>query len=247
MQFRSFFKPAGTNPEIKGPFYELSCYVRIVGHSNFESLTLGFNKGSFSKELVFRPIDPAKPIVLAVEEVSNNGFVYIDHHLKEGAEAGMHNYSAYKTDDFLIDCQLRDVVGGGHDYWSVTSEGMTFVFGEELFPDTWHLSDCDPLCAFVAGELTANQIRSHAYFSNREAAKEERREAHIELLNGEVKHLKQEIEGLKHELVEAHDFGTQHILGYARLHVDLMSKMIENKFPLINKRKILQVLKDSSV
>lgn len=190
MDFRSFFKPAGTNPEIEGPYYELSSPALIVGHSNFEALTMGFEKGSSVIKMTFRPIDPTKPIVLAVDDMKDNGFVYIDHHLEEGAEPGMRNYSTHKTDDFLIDCQRGDIVRNGGKYWSITSEGLTFVFGETTFPDTWHLRDCDQLCAFVGGELTANQLRKHAYLSDREAVKEERREAHIARLAEEVQRVR---------------------------------------------------------
>jgi hypothetical protein len=190
MDFRSFFKPAGTNPEIEGPYYELSSFAVIVGHSNFEALTLGFKKGSGITKMTFRPIDPTKPIVLAVDNMTDIGFVYIDHHLEEGAEAGMRNYRTHKTDDFLIDCQSRDTIGGGREYWSVTSEGMTFVFGEKTFPDTWHLRDADLLCAFVAGGLTANKLRMHAYLSERAAVKEKRCEDRICRLSNDVAHLR---------------------------------------------------------
>lgn len=116
MAFRSFFKPAGTNSEIEGPFYELSSWVVIFGHSNFEALALGFKKGSNFTKMSFRPIDPTKPIVLAIDSQRQVGFVVIDHHLEEGAEAGMRDYNFHKSDDFHIDCERRDVISGGREY-----------------------------------------------------------------------------------------------------------------------------------
>ena len=238
MDFRSFFKPAGTNPEIEGPYYELSSFALIVGHSNFQALTLGFKKGSSITKMTFRPIDPTKPIVLAVDNMTDIGFVYIDHHLEEGAEAGMRNYSTHKTDDFLIDCQRRDIIDGGREYWSVTSEGMTFVFGEKTFPDTWHLRDGDLLCAFVAGEITANQLRMHAYLSDREVVKEERREAHIERLTHELREVASDASSAHHDLSRATN-------RYDRLVSKLRSTM-EGVFPFIGKAKVLQVLEGNN-
>jgi hypothetical protein len=223
MTFRSFFKPAGTNPEIEGPYYELSSLAFIVGHSNFKALTLGFKKGSSTTKMTFRPIDPTKPIVLAVNDMYNVGFVYIDHHLKEGAEAGMRNYSMHKTDNLFIDCQCRNINDGIPEYWSVTSEKMTFVFGGIIATGTWHLRDADLLCAFVAGELTANQLRMHAYLSDREMVKEEQREAHIKRLT--------------HDLSLAAN-------RYDRLIYKLKLAM-KGIFPFIGKAKALRVLKDN--
>lgn len=242
MDFRSFFKPAGTNPEIEGPYYELSSFAVIVGHSNFEALTLGFKKGSSITKMTFRPIDPTKPIVLAVDDMTSIGFVYIDYHLENDAKAGMRNFDLHKTDDFLIDCQRRDIIDGGREYWSVTSEGMTFVFGEKTFPNTWRLSDGDQLCAFVAGELTANQLRMNAYLSDREAVKEERREAHIQRLKRDLDNA---IAIGKAAVIKAKTDVETANSRYERLVHKLKSAM-SGVFPFIAKAKVLQVLKDNS-
>lgn len=202
MEFRSFYKPAGTNPEIEGPFYELSSYIDIEGHFNLESLTLGFKKGSSLSEMTFRPIDPTKPIVLAVDTQTSIGFIYIDQHLQE-SEAGMYNYKIFKTDAFLIDCQRWNSSGRNpaKEYWSVKSEGMTFVYSETLFPDTWHLPDCDLLCALVAGDLTANQLRMFAYLTAKEESKEVRREEHLRRFAKEIGDMKEEASRLFSEIL----------------------------------------------
>lgn len=238
MDFRSFFKPAGTNPEIEGPHYELGSFAIIVGHSNFEALALGFEKGSSITKMTFRPIDPTKPIVLAIDNMTDIGFVYIDRHLEEGAEAGMRNYSTHKTDDFLIDCQRCDNIKGGRKYWSIRSEGMTFVFSEKTFADTWHLRDCDLLCAFVSGVLTANQLRMHAYLSDREVVKEKRREAHIARLTHELHEVASDASSARHNLSRATN-------RYDRLVRKLKSTMY-GVLPFIGKAKVLQVLKDNN-
>lgn len=252
MDFRCFFKPAGTNPEVDGPYYELSSYVHIVGHFNFETLTLGFEKGARITTMSFRPIDPTKPIVLAVDKQSDIGFIVVDHHLEEGAGAGMRNYVYFKTDAFLIDCNGKPRGGTSsleNDYWSVTSDGMTFVFGDVNFPDTWHLSDADPLCALIAGELTANQLRRHAYLSDREAVKEERREEHIKRLVRENEEaaradgnklvaLAIEYRSMELELSRATN-------RYHQLVRKLRSTMA-GVFPFIGKAKVLQVLEDNN-
>lgn len=238
MDFRSFFKPAGTNPEIEGPYYELSSFAVIVGHSNFETLTLGFKKGSSVTKMTFRPIDPTKPIVLAVDNMTSIGFVYIDHHLEEGAEAGMRNYDTYKTDDFLIDCLRRDVIDGGREYWSVTSEGLTFVYSEKTFPETWMLGDCDQLCAFVAGELSANQLRMHAYLTDREAVKEERRQDRIERLTHELCEVASDASSAHHDLSRVTN-------RYERL-VNKLKSTMHGIFPFIGKASVLQVIENNN-
>lgn len=241
MDFRSFFKPAGTNPEIKGPYYELSSFALILGHSNFEALTLGFKKGSSVTEMTFRPIDPTKPIVLAVDDMSDIGFVCIDHHLKEGAKAGMRNYGMYKTDDFIIDCQSANSSETGQGYYSITSGGLTFISSSTAFSDTWAVKDCDLLCAFVAGELTVNQLRMHAFLTDREAVKEERREAHI-------KHLAKELSGALEEgsfaLVKLERLNERLRL-YEKMVSELKSAM-NGVFPFIGKSNVLKVIEDNN-
>jgi hypothetical protein len=174
--------------------------------------------------MTFRPIDPTKPIVLAVDNMTSIGFVYIDHHLKEGAEAGMRNYDMHKTDEFLIDCQRHNTIDGSRVYWSVTSGGITFVYGKKTFPETWMIRDCDQLCAFVAGELTVNQLRKHAYLADREVVKEERREAHIQRLT--------------HDLSRANN-------RYEQLVSKLKSTM-SGVIPFIGKANVLKVIKNNS-
>ena len=178
----AFYKEAGTNPEIDRPYYELSSYANIVGHSNFKPKTLGFKRGSGIDNMTFCPIDPSKPIVLAICNMSNHGFVYIDQHLEDNAKPGMRNWKFYKTDKFLIDCNRQGSLTTCENYWSITSEGITFVYGDVTFPDVdvWKVNDADLLCAFVAGELTTNQLRKEAYLSEREAVKKEKRETRIQ-------------------------------------------------------------------
>lgn len=242
MDFRSFFKPAGTNPEIEGPFYELSSWAVIVGHSNFEALTLSFEPNKNADGTIFRPVDPTKPIVLAVDNQSKFGFVVIDRHLQDGAEAGMQNYSMHKTDDFIIDCNRGGYGGSGKKFWSVTSEGITFVYGNTHFPDTWQLRDVNLLCAFVAGELTANQLRMHAYLSNREAVKEERREAHIQRLKQDIRDA---IAIGKTAVLQAKTDVEAAEGRYDRLVSKLKSTM-EGTFPFTSKAKVLQAIKDNN-
>ncbi len=238
MDFRSFFKPAGTNPEVEGPYYELSSFTLIVGHSNFKALTLGFEKGSSVTKMTFRPIDPTKPIVLAVGNTASVGFIYIDHHLEEGAEAGMRNYDNYMTDDFIIDCQRGDICRDDGKYWSISSEGLTFVYGEKTFPETWTLNDCDQLCAFVAGELSANELRMHAYLIDHEAIKEARRQDHIERLTHELRKVASDASSAHHDLSRAN-------ARYERL-VNKLKSAMNGIFPFIGKTSVLQVIEDNN-
>lgn len=238
MDIRCFFKPAGTNPEIKGPYYELSSFALIEGYYNFESLTRGFKKGQSVTSMTFRPTDPTKPIVLAVDDMSSTGFIYIVQHLEEGAEAGMKNYSLYKTDDFLIDCQRGDLMAEGKKYWSITSEGLTFVYGGSNFPDVWQLNDCDPLCALVGGGLTANQLREFAYREEREIIKEKRRQEKIWELFGSLQATEEALRmaGINESLAQS-------------AYSDLRHKLQEltmGWFPFVSKAKVLQILPDNN-
>lgn len=186
--FRVFLKPAGSNPEIEGAFYELASHEHINGISNCDILSLGFVRGSFTNKLRFRPIDMTKPVVFAIKGMTSGCyFVAVTAHIGMDADdRGMRNFKPFMTDEYLIDCYDGcGMSSGKKDYWSITSEGMTFVYGE-TFPDTWKLDTCDLLCAFVGGELTANQLRMHAYLNQREAAKEMRREERIRTMAGNL-------------------------------------------------------------
>lgn len=147
-------------------------------------LSLGFSKSKLKyNELRFRPVDVSKPIVFAASYESGFAcyFFILDAHLsKEKSKGnGMLNYKPFKTNSYLIDCYDGSRVSA-KPYWSITSEGITVVYGDVSFPDTWHLADCEMLCAFVGGAITVNQLRMHAYLIARVAVKEERREKHIE-------------------------------------------------------------------
>jgi len=183
--FRAFLKPEGTNPEIDGPYYQLASYGQIHGSLNCEVSTLDFVMGKFCEKLLFRPIDSKKPIVLAIYN-DNNGcyFVIVDGHVRKEKEkivGGMLNFKPFQTNNFIIDCGDAQC-----KYWSITSKGITCIYGEQTFPETWTVDNCDQLCAFIGGELTANQLRMHAVLAEQETIKEKRREAHIERLAREL-------------------------------------------------------------
>ena len=246
MSFRCFFKVAGTNPEVDGPYYELSSYATIYGHFNFESLTLGFEKGSSVTSMTFRPIDPTKPIVLAVDTSTEIGFIVIDHHLKMGTEPAMRNFGYFKTDKFIIDSKRRDSSGSSpsshKEYWSVRSDGMTFVYGETNFPNTWRLYNCDHLCAFVGGDLTTNQLRMHSYLANRAAEKAVRREEHIMKLKGDLDAT------ITLSLVAVAS-GRMKVDAANLRYNNLVKKLkiaLSGKLPLISKDKILQIIENNT-
>lgn len=173
---RAFYKPKGSNPEIGGAYYELASQQKIHGLWNCEVLSLGFAKGAFTRQLRFRPIDSMKPIVFAIDGVTDgNNFTVVDAHIDpDKVTGGMHNYKPFRTDDFIVDCYDGAGIGQNKpNYWSVTKEGLTFVCGA-AFPDTWAIKDCDQLCALVGGGLTPNQLRMHAYLTERQASRERR-------------------------------------------------------------------------
>ena len=243
MEFRCFFKAAGTNPEIDGPYYELSSYAHINGHFNFEPLTLGFKKGASVTSMTFRPIDPTKPIVLAVDTQTEMGFIVIDHHLKMGTEPAMRNFGFFKTDKFLVDCKRGDHIREDRhkSYWSVRSDGMTFVYGDD-FPNTWRIYNCDHLCAFIGGDMTTNQLRMHSYLANRAAEKAVRREEHI------VK-LKEDLDATITLSLVAVASGRVKIdaanLRYDRL-VKKLKSALSGFIPFIGKDQILQIIENNN-
>ena len=235
---RAYYKRSNTNVEVKGPFYELSTYAAIHGAWNFQSLALGFTKGEGISSMTFRPIDPSKPIVLAVSNLIDNGFMVIDEHLDATTVSLMRNYKALRSNEFLIDCQNGEL--GKRDstiYWSITSKGLTFAYGGKTFPDTWMLRDCDLLCAFIGGELTANQLRMHAYRANREEVKEQRREERIRNLAKEL-HILAALSKAANELRWASFI----------LHNSLVGKLItildSNSWPLIKKSTVRELLRN---
>lgn len=122
---------------------------------------------------------------------------------------------------------------------------MTFVFSEKAFPGTWQLSDCDLLCALVAGELTANQLRMHAYLSDREAVKEERREAHIKRCEVKIRNLEQDLGSaiaIGKTTVTMAKADVEAAEGRYDQLVSKLKSMMEGVFPLVGKAKVLQVL-----
>ena len=229
---RAYFKPEGSNLEIKGPFYELSSYAQIRGDFNCEVLTLGYVKGKSIPDMLFRPIDPKKPIVLAVDNMTRVAFVSLDYHLEEKAEAGMQNCKSFQTNDFIVDCKRSEF--RSKSYWSITSEGITFVYGDVTFPDTWTFRDCDLLCAFVGGEMTANQLRMHAYLTNREAVKEERLAAHVQRLMHELGEVTADASATRDDLSRATN-------RYDALVSNLKSAM-ETFLPFLSNGSILKVI-----
>ena len=232
---RAYYKPAGSNTEIKGPFYELSSHVLVRGEFNCEVLTLGYSKGKSTSDMLFRPIDPKKPIVLAVDSMTHIAFVSLDYHLKEEAEEGMRNCKPFQTSDFIVDCKRSEF--GSKSYWSITSEGMTFVYGDVTFPDTWTFRDCDLLCAFVGGEMTANQLRMHAYLTNREAVKEERREAHVQRLMHELNEVAADASATRDDLSRATN-------RYEQLVIKLKTAT-NGILPFIDKANLLKIIKEN--
>lgn len=181
--FRAYFHPENSNPEVEGSFYELASYEEIYGFSNCEILTLGFTRGEFIDKLRLKPIDSEKPIVFAIRDLhSGCDFIVIDDHTKASL-AGMKNMKPFKTNDYLIDCSADSVIRKQPRYWSVVTEGNTFVHGENDFPDVCVVEDLDKLCDFISGCITANELRAYSYLSVREEEKEVRREEHIRSLS----------------------------------------------------------------
>jgi len=184
-EFRAYLKPKGANPEIDSCYYELASHQRIYGMWNCEVLSLGFVCGTPVSQMLFRPIDPKKPIVFAVGgRMDGTYFIVVDAHTPGKKHNRMVNFKPHKTDRFIILCDD----GAGlmsearpRDFWGIKAQGETYVFGRS-FPDTWQLTSVEPLCAFVGGGLTANQLRAEAYRHKREDTKEVRRQHRIKLL-----------------------------------------------------------------
>lgn len=185
-EFRAYLKAKGANPEIDTCYYELSSQQKFHGMWNCEVLTLGFTLGSFTKQMLFRPIDQKKPVVFAINgDADGVFFIVVDAHTPEEQHGYMVNFKPFKTDNFLIACDDGGGIGSGtsrpRNYWTIKTGGETYAYGH-AFPDTWQLSSVDPLCAFVGGGMTANQLRATAYRQQRAVVKEERREARIKSL-----------------------------------------------------------------
>ena len=114
---------------------------------------------------------------------------------------------------------------------------MTFVYGDVIFPETWTLGGCDLLCAFVGGEFTANQLRMEAVFTEREAVKEARREAHIQRLSLELREVASDASAAHHDLSRATN-------RYERLVRKLKSAM-DGILPFIGKANLLKVIEEN--
>lgn len=179
-EFRAYLKPKGANPEIDSSYYELSSHQLIHGMWNCEVLTQGFTLGDFTSQMLFRPVDQKKPIVFAIDGVTSGCFfIFVDAHTPGKKHDRMVNFKPYKTDKYIIACDDGGGIGKKpRDYWSITTRGATYVYGHP-FPGTWKLSSVDLLCAFVGGDITADQLRAAASRHQSEVVKEMRREERI--------------------------------------------------------------------
>lgn len=188
--FRAFFKPEGGNPEIVGAFYEQSAQAIIAGSGNCRPLSLNFRMGDFSRNAVFQPIDTSKPIVFAIEGVSDGCyFVVLDTHMREAGKPGMRNFEPYSPENVLLDCADGGAIRSGREnYWSIKVGGERYIYGDmpsSLETTVWRIRDLGLLCAFIGGGITAGELRASAYKQQREAAKEVRREQRIKALSFE--------------------------------------------------------------
>lgn len=199
--FRAYLKKQGSNPEIDSFYYELSSHVLIHGIWNCEVITLGFVRGEFYSDLIFRPKDESKPIVFGIDGGSSSGchFIVVDAHLDADGYGKMGNYSALKTDDYLIDCSDRASIGSKYSYWSVKKDGLTFVYMKSDHPgfsDTYQVSNLDWLCGLVGGDITANDLRAITYKAGQKEKKENRREEHIQRLQGKLSDLREDLKSV---------------------------------------------------
>lgn len=227
---RAYLKPSGSNPEIDGLYYELASQEKIHGMWNCRVLSLGFDKGEFIRGMIFQPINPTKPIVFAIDGIQDGCyFTVVDGHmLRWHILAGMHNFSPFRTDQLLIDCSGGSGIEKRMTYWSIKTGGETFVHSPETsFPGTWAVGDCDLLCALVAGELGANQLRATVYKIKRKSVKEGKGMRRIKELNKEVLSLTNELGKTTSHL----NFLTGNLEG-----------MVKGSWPFIGKRRIKDIL-----
>lgn len=176
-EFRAYLKPSGSNREVGSAYYELASEVMIMGVSNCEILSLNFERCRYHSNLIFRPFDWSKPVVFAVDG-GGGGCIFfaVDaHKVEEHTDGGMFNYKPFTSDEYLVDGSKQLP-----SYWSITSCGMTFVYGDQSYPDAWNLPDCDSLCAFIAGELSVDQLHARAEAVERRTQEKESRQKKIE-------------------------------------------------------------------
>ena len=252
--FRAYLKPKGANPEIDSFYYELSSMEKIHGMHNCEVLTLGFVPGAFTKVMLFRPIDPKKPIVFAVDGVSDGHyFIVVDAHTRGKKHNRMVNFKPFKTDDYIIACDDGTGMGDRNrpsDYWSIKTGGQTFVYGY-AFPNTWQLDSVDPLCAFVAGEMTRGELLKMAWRQKESKKRYTNRVMELTMETGRQKSIisqqSTDISGLE-EIVRRQDSRVGHLTDQN----DLMERVIRNIWTALDKcwlpsmlRSKLQKLLDS--
>lgn len=248
--FRAYLKPKDSNPEVDSAFYELSSQEKIHGMWNCEVFaSLGFRYGEFTRHLYFRPIDRKKPIVFAIDGVSSGCyFMVVDAHMPGKKHDRMVNFKPFKTDRFLIDCDDGAGIGSNDrvsDYWSITAGGETFVYresrpsphrqNENIFPNAWKLDSADPLCAFVGGELTANQLRAVAYRQYMEAEKEIRREVHIQKLAHRNAELQQDVTEAQLDGLQAKFKGDYLLQG--------LRNIVNDFWPFVSHKRIAALIK----
>lgn len=149
--------------------YETATVVAVLGAHNARFINLDFAHGRVydQGQIMFVPINPNKPIVLALECDMTPGFFHLDYHLRD--EWGMKNTSVFKSENFIIECgrleQCRPMV----PFWSVLVSGQRFLQTRDgQVPENLHTFwqvDLDRLCAFVGGaygDRGGHELRAHA-------------------------------------------------------------------------------------
>lgn len=262
-ELRVYFKPAGSNKEIAGPFYEFSAtggnlynVNEWFGMYNCRVVNLGFQLGknlAGVNMVVFHPVDPRKSIILATRA----GFFEINTHLNFIPTRGMKNFKPFESDNLIIDCQSW-IVGKETDqsYWSVTTEGMTFFYSDigNEFPGAWKLPDCNTLCDFIAGERTIQNLRLIAIQVKRKVRQEFWVSKYIVELQKTVRHQEFYIASLREKMIE-HSKSELDIADknkeigekaknirnlYAKLS-ELHDMALYSKWPFVSRKKVIDM------
>lgn len=242
-EFRAFLKPKGSNPEINSCYYELVSFEHIDGMSNCEVLNLGFKFGDFAQNIIFRPIDRRKPIVFAINSISDDcHFIVLNEHTPGKPHNRMINAKRFKTDKFIVDCSSRS--SGRDSYWSVIAGGDRFVFGRNV-PGAYVFPTAEQICEFVGGGLTANQLRAAGYRVELEAQKEVRREDRIRELAEKLYHSECGAQRAYSKVMEDYNRESdarKRFEGELATLRDTLQKLVDRWLPFIGRKRLKQIL-----
>jgi len=142
--------------------FKVASNHRISGCSNANLVSLGFRAGDNGLGITIKPRNSQQPIILAISNDHRCWFVRLDQHLTGETCSGAIKVPPWDqpNESVVIDC--------GHFYWAVHTDKDAFVYSapgaaNDLNGNCQLLPTAHPLCSFLAGDLSENQLRAMSW------------------------------------------------------------------------------------